>query len=93
MKIKFLQPYTDPYNPAKTFQPGWVAEFADPDAQAAIDGGFAEPVSAGIYSRRYADTSKVSTECAPTGASITLAELTGEPEKPKGLKKAVFGKD
>ena len=93
MKIKFSQPYTDHRNPAKTFQPGWVAEFSDPDAQAAIDGGFAEPVSDGIYSRRYAGTSKVSTECVPTGTSITLAELTGEPEKPKALKKAVFGKD
>lgn len=96
MKIKFLQIYTDPNNPSKTFQPGWVAEFSDPDAKVAIDGGFAESVSDGIYSRRYANTAELSTECVPTGTSITLAELTGEPEpeKPKGFKKnLVFGKD
>jgi len=84
MKIKFLKPYPDPYNPAKTYLPGWVAEFSDPDAQAVIKGGFAHEVSSDVRARRY-EAQQVSTECAPTGTTITLTELTGK--KPKETKK------
>lgn len=84
MKIKFLKAYPDPANPAKTFKPGWVAEFSEPDAQAAIDGGYAQQVSADIRARRY-EAQQVSAECVPTGTSITLKELTGK--KPKETKK------
>ena len=80
MKIKFLKAYPDPANPAKTFQAGWVAEFSEPDAQAAIDGGYAHPVTSDIHARRY-ETQQISTECVPTGTSITLKELTGKKSK------------
>lgn len=70
MKILFLKTYRDPYNPARYYQPGWVAEFTDPDAERAIAEGFAEPAPAGAFSRKGAAPSF---ECA-----VPDQPLTGE---------------
>ena len=63
MKIKFLKEHTDGFG--KTYQPGWVAEWSQPDAERAIKEGFAQlarendPVS---KSTKPADTKPVLTE-------------------------------
>jgi hypothetical protein len=74
MKIRFIQPYPDPYNPSRTYQPGWVAEFTDPDGQRAIDAGAAEQVGDDVRSWKYTGAT-VSTDCVPTGESLTLDDL------------------
>ena len=84
MKIQFITPYSDPYNPARVYQPGWVAEFTDGDGQKAIDAGAAKLAPADAFCRKYAAPELVSSECVPTGETITLAELKGDkqPVKP-----------
>lgn len=74
MKIQFLKPYTDPADPNRVYQPGWVAEFTDADAQRAIDAGFAKPASPDAFCRKYAAPELVSTDCVPQ--SMSLHELT-----------------
>lgn len=94
MKIQFITQYPDPYNPARVYQPGWVAEFTEPDAQAAISAGAAEPAPPDAMCRKYASAALVTSECVPTGEHITLAELKQNKEPVKtGLKKVVFGID
>lgn len=95
MKIQFLKTYRDPYDPNRYYQPGWVAEFTDPDAERAIEAGFAKPAPVDAFSRKYAAPELVSSECvvtppldggfAATGEKIALDELTAE--KPQAVPK------
>lgn len=94
MKIQFITPYPDPYDPGRVYQTGWVAEFTDADGQRAIDAGGAKLAPADAFCRKYTSPELVSEECVPTGESITLAQLKGNKEPAKtGLKKVVFGID
>lgn len=77
MKILFLKTYRDPYDPARYYQPGWVAEFTDADAERAISEGFAEPAPAGAYSRKGAAPSF---ECAAPAPEINKTYSTKEIE-------------
>lgn len=88
MKIRFIAPYTDPYDASRVYQPGWVAEFTDPDGQRAIDAGAAEQVSADVRSWKYTGAT-VSTDCVPTGQSLTLDELVA-PEVEQKTEKRPF---
>lgn len=94
MKIQFITQYPDPYNPARVYQPGWVAEFTEPDGQRSIDAGAAKLAPADAFCRKYKAPELVSEECVPTGEQITLEQLKGNKEPAKtGLKKMVFGVD
>ena len=67
MKIQFEKPYPDPYNAARVYLRGWVAEFTDPDAQRAIADGYAKPAPPDAFSRKYTAPDLVSSDCvAPT---------------------------
>ena len=92
MRILFLKPYPDPYNPTRTYQPGWVAEFTDADGQRAIDAGVAELAPPGALSRKGAAPSL---ECAvvppfaPTGKTTDLGGLVeGETYTSKEVEEA-----
>ena len=50
MKIEFIKPHTDGFG--KTYQPGWVADWAQPDAERAIEEGFAVVAPEGAYPRK-----------------------------------------
>lgn len=86
MKIQFLKPHTDDHG--KAYQPGWVADWSEPEAKAAIEAGIAKPAPEGAYPRK---TSAPVFECAPlpldgefkaTGQSLELDQLTaGEKKK------------
>lgn len=80
MKIQFTAPHTDVFG--MTYLPGWVADWSEPDAKAAIAAGVAVLAPANALSRKTTDTSF---ECAQqpldgdftkTGEQITLKELT-----------------
>ena len=92
MKIQFLKPHTDDHG--KAYQPGWVADWSEPDANAAIAKGIAKPAPEGAYPRK---TSAPVFECAPlplegefkaTGEAVELGELTTDEKK----KSAAFGR-
>lgn len=71
MKIRFLSAYTDPYDPARMYQPGWTAEVAQPDAERLIADGIAEQVSNDVRPTKHAYTL---TQCVtPTAAALPLA--------------------
>lgn len=78
MKILFIKPYADPIDPTRVYQPGWVAEFTDPDGQRAIDAGVATLAPAGAFCRKGAAPSF---DCAvvppftPTGDTTDLGGL------------------
>lgn len=83
MKIQFIKPYTDPYDSARIYKPGWVAEFTDPDAERAIADGFAKPAPADAFSRKY-----LSIECAVPNAPLAgEINTTGEVTDLGGLLK------
>ena len=66
MKIQFTKTYLDPTVPGRFFQPGWVAEFTDADAERAIAAGFAVPAPVDAFCRKYAAPELVSAECVTT---------------------------
>lgn len=88
MKIQFTAPHTDGFG--KKYETGWVADWSDPDARAAIEAGFAVPAPEGAYPRK---TAAPVFECAvpaaplsggefvKTGEKINLQQLTEEEKK------------
>ena len=50
MKIQFTNLHTDDFD--KTYQPGWVADWSQPDAERAIEEGFAVVAPEGAYPRK-----------------------------------------
>jgi hypothetical protein len=70
MKIQFLKTFRDPYDSNRYYQPGWVAEFTDPDAGRVIEAGFAKPAPVNAFCRKYAAPNLVSADCVTT--TITM---------------------
>ena len=95
MKIQFTKTY--PAADGKTYQAGWVADWAQPDAEAAIAAGYAIPAPEGAYPRKHAApvfvcaapsspaAEPLSGPIEPTGETIAVEDL----QKPK--KKTIFG--
>jgi hypothetical protein len=88
MKIQFLKPHTDDYG--KAYQPGWVADWSEPDANAAIAKGFAKLAPEGAYPRKTSapvfecavpPSAPLAEEFAATGETITVDELTAGDKK------------
>ncbi|MCB0574050.1 MAG: hypothetical protein KDC61_05740 [Saprospiraceae bacterium] len=63
MKIQFIKTYEDPLMPGRFFQPGWVAEFTDPEGQRVIDAGYAKEVPA--ETRSWKSGPALFTDCVP----------------------------
>ena len=89
MKIQFLKPHIDEYG--KSYQAGWVADWSEQEAKAAIEAGIAIPAPEGAYPRKtpapvfecaVPPSAPLAEEFAPTGEAITVDELT-EGEKKK----------
>lgn len=70
MKAQFIKPYTDPVS-GKIFQPGWVAEFAEPDCARLLADGYIKQVDAEARTMR----SALIVDCVPTGETMTLEQL------------------
>jgi len=70
MKAQFIKPYTDPVS-GKVFQPGWVAEFAEPDGARLLADGYIKQVDPEARTMR----SALIVDCVPTGETMTLEEL------------------
>lgn len=67
MMIEFIKPHTDGFG--KTYLRGWVAEWAQPDAERAIEEGFARRAPAGAFARK-APAPVFECAAAPQGAPL-----------------------
>lgn len=85
MKIQFTKQHTDPFG--KTYLPGWVADWSQPDGERAIAEGFAIHAPEGAYPRKQAAPVLECATPAPlplsgdmeaTGQEIDLDELKAE---------------
>lgn len=74
MKIQFLKTYRDPYDTNRYYQPGWVAEFTDTDAERAIAEGFAKPAPVDAFCRKYAAPNLITSDCVVTPAQPSVPE-------------------
>lgn len=66
MKVKYIKVHTDEYG--DTYQPGWVAEHTDAEAQRRISLGVCLEVDQDSRSRRQAPEVAPSVECVPDAA-------------------------
>jgi hypothetical protein len=64
-KIRFAKTYTTPDPDNFTFQPGWVAEFSDSDAERLVSDGYGAIVPPDTRCRRTPAAAPVSAECIP----------------------------
>ena len=84
MKVKFIKNYDDG---TRVFQPGWVAEVGPYDGEALISDGFAVEVDSNVFSRMYAPTDNMSTECVvPESGNPALPRMTNPPPPPEQKK-------
>lgn len=92
MKIQFVKQHTDAFG--KTYLPGWVADWSEPDAKAAIAAGVAVEAPPGAYPRKHAapvfecaapESLPLSGDMEATGEEIALEELTAQ--KPQAVPK------
>ena len=63
MKVQYTKEHTDQYG--DTFQPGWVAEHTDAEAQRRIDLGLCVQADKEARSRRQTIKAPPSVECVP----------------------------
>lgn len=82
MKVRYCKTYTDEFG--DTFQPGWVAEHTDADAERRIALGVCEQVSEDAKALKLAPSAELQLECAepsPLESPLPPAKASIQPKK------------